>query len=648
MTIRFQLLFCFLVLTNLASAQYILTLNLEQMDLYAGRKFEVRVTELGTGDEVGRKTLSSIEQSSFSVELYVFLESRSYQIDFYIDLNDNGIYDDPPVDLSWRRVVNNVSQNVVINFIPDTDFTDIGFPDNFPYSTYNAIWGGKWMNQTFGTTDSILASFTLTCDSIFGVLSTQGVFGNPDTIEFNYAEMRPTEDDPDQDTIHFTPGDPWTGEILIIDEELIGNISMSGVTLSFTGTVGAQQILSLYEVSTGGNVFANGYFYIKELEIINSAPRFGINHEEISHVTCHGSADGSISVTPEGGVPGYSYQWSTGDSTSMIENIPAGNYLLTVTDSEGCALDTAIIITQPEPISIEVESNDPNCFSPCDGYISVIITGGTLPYQYVWNTGFSGSDIFNACEGVYIITVIDANGCTEVLEIELVAPEPLGADIYTTPVSCFGNCDGMIEVDAFGGTPPYMLPPPFELCAGLYTVLVFDAAGCIFQDSAFISSPDQLIIENLDIEPATDGQPNGSVSVNVGGGIPPYEYSINGSTFQPSNVFTGLPAGNYCVFVRDINGCEFKSDTFLITNLTNIGEPDATSRIFPNPASNYVHIESVQPVQVAIVDVNGILVKETTNEAKQHSIPVYDLPSGIYIARISDGKGISIRKVLVQ
>ena len=73
----------------------------------------------------------------------------------------------------------NAAQNTEINFVPDDNFTDTGWPDAFPYSRYEATWGGKWMNLTFGSTDSIEAGTTLTCDSISIFLTTAGIFGIP-------------------------------------------------------------------------------------------------------------------------------------------------------------------------------------------------------------------------------------------------------------------------------------------------------------------------------------------------------------------------------------------------------------------------------------------------------------------------------------
>ena len=191
--LRTLLCICMCASIQLVQAQYILTLDFSEMDPYVGLRSEIRVTDMSNLKEVGRRVILAIDSSAYSVDLYVLLQGHNYAVDFYTDVNDNGTYDPPPTDHAWRRTVMNASMNTTIAFTPDTVYTDIMLGDVFPYSNYDAIWGGHWRNLTFGSTDTIQASLKLTCDSIFAAFKTSGVFGNPDTVQFNLADTIPAD-----------------------------------------------------------------------------------------------------------------------------------------------------------------------------------------------------------------------------------------------------------------------------------------------------------------------------------------------------------------------------------------------------------------------------------------------------------------------
>jgi hypothetical protein len=577
-SIRLLLVLAGIAFSYFAEGQYILTLHFSQMDPYINQQFEVRVTEAGSGREVGRKTIDAIQSADFSIDLYVLLQGRSYNVDFYADVNGNAAYDAPPADHAWRRVVTNATQNTVINFIPDQSYTDITFPDAFPYSTYNAIWGGKWMNLTFGSTDTIEASIDLRCDSIFGYFMTKGVFGNPAPLIFNYANAR-SDSTADSDTIRFSLGSPWTGDIYVVDGELHGHVTLSGFTLDFIGTVGAKQVLALYTVIVGGSTLANGYFYVRELEIQDSAPELTIELVELVNVSCAGGDNGSISVAGSGGHPVYSYLWSNGDTTATIDFVEAGTYSVTVTDLLGCDAGSEFTITEPLPVVLNATVTDVSCFGLCDGSIDLMVSGGTPFYFYLWSSGNTSPDLSGLCAGDYIVTVVDFNGCQKTLTVT-------------------------------------------------------------------IHEPDELIISNVIITNATNGQSDGSITLFASGGVGPYSYSIYGSPYVSSNVFTDLPPGEGQVCIKDANGCIVCTD-FIIENITATNDLQANFDLYPNPTHSFLQMEADIPLSIDIIDVRGRIV---TREgfSKTHLIKVSEFAPGIYILRLSDGKGVAYRKVMIE
>jgi hypothetical protein len=575
-TLKLLLLLCVAAFPGLTHAQYILTLHCNQMDPYIGKTFKIRVTEMGTGNEVGRKTISAVEASTFSVELYVLLQNKSYQIDFYADENGNGNYDAPPGDHAWRRTVNNAAMHNAINFTNDANYTDINFPDDLSFGTYNAVWGGHWKNLTFGSTDSIEAAFNVRCDSVLASFSTKGVFGNPAPVEFAFADTVSSDLDLVHDTILYSPGAPWTGEVYIINGEIHGNLISAGLELAFTGTLGLKQLICLYTVANGGNVFANGYFYLRELDVIYLFPPLTLELTGMP-VSCHGGSDGSVWSTVEGGTGNYEYIWlETGTTTPHINGVWADTFTLTVSDELGCTITATQILSDPDPlIVVNLFVEDVSCYGACDGNFTIIVTGGVPPYVYT--------------------------------------------------------------VD--GGN---------ELCSGDYLVTITDAVGCTIQTDVSIGSPEAIVFDNILITDATNGMANGAIEVLASGGIPPLSYSIDGgASYQPLNLFAGLPPGSFEVCIKDGNGCLICEGSVIVQNITAVDKLTANFTWYPNPASTYLEIDSDIPLLVEIQDVRGQHVKWIDTVVKQ-TIGLEGIPTGMYFIGFSDRYHTVYQKLIIH
>lgn len=111
-----------------ALPQNTLTLNLTAFDSHIGNKFEMRAVDKANSMEIESITVDNIAAAAFSVQLFSIKTTKSYWIDFYADLNGNGVYDAPPVDHAWRLEVDNVQGDITLNFAHDTNFTDIDWP----------------------------------------------------------------------------------------------------------------------------------------------------------------------------------------------------------------------------------------------------------------------------------------------------------------------------------------------------------------------------------------------------------------------------------------------------------------------------------------------------------------------------------------
>ncbi len=208
-----------------------------------------------------------------------------------------------------------------------------------------------------------------------------------------------------------------------------------------------------------------------------------------SDVSCFGGRNGSIKITAAGGTAPYTYSWSGGQTSKDINDLTAGIYTITITDSKGCVFTEPISIRQPAaPLRISFIKSDATCFGNQDGSIDISVTGGTLPYTYKWSDNESTEDRQNLAPNTsYSVTVIDANGCIETQIITINQPEVLKASLTVKNTICKTSIDGTITAIITGGTQPYTLSwagLPFtgntisDLAPGNYELLVRDAKGC--------------------------------------------------------------------------------------------------------------------------------------------------------------------------
>jgi len=207
----------------------------------------------------------------------------------------------------------------------------------------------------------------------------------------------------------------------------------SGVFTTNLLTVGAQLMVTL--TSSEACVTVNPVSIIIPITV---TPGLQINAATVS-VDCNGKATGSASATVSGGVAPYSYSWSnvTPGNTSTVNNLLAGNYSVTITDSQGCANTTTVTVTEPTPITLGSSTviGQSTIDNP-SGSITVNVTGGTAPYSYLWNTTpiQTTNSATQLTSGDYILTVTDDRGCTEIFTFIVpnsVGVNELNSDVFT-------------------------------------------------------------------------------------------------------------------------------------------------------------------------------------------------------------------------
>jgi uncharacterized protein (DUF2141 family) len=274
--------------------------------------------------------------------------------------------------------------------------------------------------------------------------------------------------------------------------------------------------------------------------------------------------NGSIDASVTGGVSPYTYQWSNGATTEDLNNLPTGNYVLTVTGANGCTNTTsANITTSNPPLVASIQSfTNVSCFGGSNGTATALGSGGNGVFSYQWSNGATTASITNLMIGTYVVTVTDGANCTASASVNISQPNPLLPNASATGETAFNANDGTATANPSGGTAGYTYnwsngstaQTITNLSPGTYTVSVTDTNGCITIQSVTVNAFGcSLMASASATNVSCFGYNDGLASVNLTGGTNPVTYTwSNGATTQSVN---NLAPGFYTVNVLDGNNC---------------------------------------------------------------------------------------------
>jgi len=230
----------------------------------------------------------------------------------------------------------------------------------------------------------------------------------------------------------------------------------------------------------------------------------------LNDVSCKDGADGGAEVSADGGNPAYTFTWlvdSLSNPTAPITNqLSAGLHQVVAYDSNGCSDTTSVTLREPDSLITSITARDVNCFALNSGEARIEITGGVNPYQIAWQTGAIQNSIDSLTTGDYGVQITDANGCIAADTARIGSESSVELVGEGFSVSCNGDRDGHIELQATGGNGPYaykITGTDFNifsefryLSPNSYAAVAIDRDGCPSDTLTLtVEEPQPLIVE---------------------------------------------------------------------------------------------------------------------------------------------------------
>jgi PKD repeat protein len=366
-----------------------------------------------------------------------------------------------------------------------------------------------------------------------------------------------------------------------------------------------------------------------------------------------GNGNGTATATPSGGTGPYIYAWDDPgtQTTQTAVGLSAGTYNVTITDASGCEVSTdlfsaAIISSTPLVSDATATATNITCNGAADGMAIANATTGITPYTYAWDDpgNQTTQTAIGLLIGTYTVTVTDAFGCFMIATTAAITePSAIVLSTSSTDATC-GNADGSATVSiTSGGTPPFSYlwddsgaqttAIASNLLAGGYSVTVTDANGCTETATATVTDIGAPTANATGSSLICNGDSDGTATVTVTGGAPPYAYSWNSSPVQTDSTATGLTGGTYTATVTDAIGC------IAAVNAT-VSEPAALSTTTSTTNSSCTTDDG--SATVAVTGGTGAYTYLWDDAGAQTTAMANGLGVGTYIVVVTDNNGCSV------
>lgn len=355
----------------------------------------------------------------------------------------------------------------------------------------------------------------------------------------------------------------------------------------------AVNVLTWTTYTTGSNVNAPSTFPIRIIDnsgneiIINSAAELepcdstgcptisGVPN--VTNPTCNGLNNGSASISAVGGNAPYTYSWISGSTTlngNSQNGLLAGNYLVTITDADGCTGITTVTLIDPPQLVLTITDVTPADCGIANGAASISALGGTGNLSYNWTpSGGNASSATNLTAGVYTVTVQDINGCQQSIQLTVTsAGGPIIDEVISENPLCFDGATGSISIVASGGTGAltYQLnnnPPQNSnvfngLVSGSYLVTVTDAINCQTTQVVHLVAPPAIVVNSSVNDTLCLGQ-SLNLSGSASGGTGVVSLTWSGGLTGVNPAVSPNSTTIYYLTAIDENGCTAVDSTII-------------------------------------------------------------------------------------
>lgn len=438
--------------------------------------------------------------------------------------------------------------------------------------------------------------------------------------------------------------------ILSANFAVSGNICVGNVSATVTGIGGLAPYR--YQWSTGATTqtvtgLQQGFYFVTIYDANNCTKDTSVAVSNatlplataVTPITCDGQRNGSITLHIPSGLGGYRYRWSNGDTTLVINNLAAGTYTVTLTDTVGCVRNASAEVRNGRTLVAEVRATNISCANVGSATVTNVING-IAPFRYNWSNGGNTQTITNLLAGNYTVTVTDSAGCQAVANTVILntGGGNITANINTINSLCGNSLGRILITDAAGGIAPYRyrlgtttnITGIFDsLAVGNYAVKIIDSIGCeriLLVEIRSDNTP-------LNIEPRITntvcGGNNGQIRLTMLNGTAPFSYTLNGVT-NTNGIFTNLTANLYSASVRDSNGC-----TGSLSNLNVAGSTPSSLSTTLNVVGNVC----VGNVTATVEGQNGRAPYTYAWSTGATSQTITGLQQGIYNVTVTDDAG---------
>ncbi len=291
---------------------------------------------------------------------------------------------------------------------------------------------------------------------------------------------------------------------------------------------------------------------------------------EKAEVSCYGGSNGEAIVLASGGTGTLTYSWSnTVTGVTGITGLPAGPYIINVTDSLGCSATSSVNITQPIASLTATTAQTAAGCGPPNGTAEVTAMGGTVTYTYNWApAGGTGQTATGLNPGTYTVIVTDANGCSTMQTITVMSntTAPIVTATSSSDLNCTITSSTLRGISAGnsmvwnGGTLVNVADPAIVNEAGIYTVTATDLTNnCTASSTVSVQGAPGPTLTGEAINTCL-GKSDGAITLITTGTGLTYSWS-NASISQNQS---GLASGSYTVTITDVNGCTATTATSIL------------------------------------------------------------------------------------